>query len=160
MMTDMINFCGYVAYYALGKSILHTVYTMLFVKGKGLRYAGRRLRNIALTAGALWLGWRIGLATEYAVWMIVIASILCARIVWREFKTLFGILDDDWSLDIGCFKVIDWEDWGIGFVDVLEGNWSLFDIFKRDSRYEEDRRMGEFYHDARWYYDYGDGRNG
>lgn len=130
MMTDMINFCGYVAYYALGKSILYTIYMMFFgYKSRGGKIAVERLTKIAITSLVLWLGWNFVLTTTYAVWAVVIASVLCIRIAWREFKTIGGILSEDWNRCHGRFRLVDWLDWAGGFCEFIIEGWSVFNIF-------------------------------
>ena len=163
MMTDLITFCGYVACYALIKSIVHTLYMWAFNHNKyGTKMARKNLIRILWVTVAILVVWHVMLLTPYADWTVGIATVLCARITWREFKTVFGIREGDWNRYIGELTLIDVVDWCEGIVDVISGKWSLLDIFScsGDSFYQETCRNDEFYYDARWYYDYGDGKNG
>lgn len=155
-------FCGHVACYAVVKHIVHTLYMMLFSDyGGGIRTAGKKMVRILLVAAAVVVRFMLLMLTPYADWVLGIATLLCARITWREFKTIGGIRADDWDRAIGECMLFDFEDWLMGIGDVISGQWSILDLFRcsGDSSYRESRKIDDFYYDARWYYDYGDGKN-
>lgn len=147
------TFIEAVAVYALVKAVAFLLIQNTF----GAKYRkvtfGTVKRDIlftVITVVAVCMAWHWLLDSELAEVAVAVAGLVAARIAFREIKTLGGILVGDWSLSNPNFSLF-----GLG-----DAHTPHFSGGGRSHKYDDNTRDEDnFYYDARWYYEYGDGRN-
>ena len=157
MITTIITFCETMGYYILAKAGLFWVVQTIAGLGKKkvtFKTVKRDLVFMAVVTLAVRGAWQLALGSAMQDMVLVAALLACMRIAWRELKTFGGVLAGDWNTDNPDFCLF-----GIGDSDKV-GTFSF-----GGGRGKKDYDWGaaaakedEFYYDARWYYQYGDGR--
>lgn len=178
MKEMLLIFISKMALYAVAKGLVFWLYCVLLGRSRpGTVARIRQLATMLLFFLALWCGWQYLMTTPYDEWAILLVSIVGVRVAYREIVTVFGIRNIEWSRTSPEFCLVGWYDWLDGFIDWVGNGFSFGSSSygygdgggggsrsSRMNRIDEEQRehmaREEFYYDARWYYDYGDGRNG